>query len=143
MGEVIAFISLTAAIPQLIKYGIGFVGEISRISTSVRSASRSLQESEDQLHLSLSLIAELEAQDISLNTPIHNILLRCKDEADAVTGLLQALHIVEGNGKITRMRKVMKSIQKKKYVEHRLSAISQRLLVISHLSGYIHHVSIR
>lgn len=125
MGQAIAIIGLTAAILQLIKYGIGLWGKISSILTSVRSTSQSIQEWEDQLETQLNLVAEFETNHRLFDDSEHKILLQCKNEADAVDSLLQQFAIVGGNGNITRLRKAMKLIQKRDEMTKRLSKMRQ------------------
>jgi hypothetical protein len=120
MSQAITTIGLTAAILQLIKYGIGVWGKISSISTSLRSTSQSIQEWEDQLETQLDRVAEFTNHKL-FDDSANKILLQFKSEGDAVDGLLQQFTIVGGNGKIAMLRKTMKMIQKRDEMTRRLS----------------------
>jgi hypothetical protein len=121
MSQAITTIGLTAAILQLIKYGIGVWGKISSISTSLRSTSQSIQEWEDQLETQLDRVAEFETNHKLFDDSAHRVLLQCKSEGDTVDRLLQQFAIVGGNGKIAMLRKTMEMIQKREEMTKRLS----------------------
>ena len=136
MAESIAIIGLLAAIPQIVKHVLEFSGELSIVFTSVRSASRSIQQWENQLQASLNLIAELETYHGPSDDLTRDIITQCKEEAYTIKTLLQDLKVADGNGKVARVRKAMRLIKRKKDV-------TQRLLAIIQLSGTLHQRSIQ
>jgi hypothetical protein len=130
MCEAIAIIGLTAAISQIFKYGVGFCGALTSISTNIRCASHSIQQWDDQLQASLSLLDELETFHGSSDGLIADIISRCKKEAHDINTLLHNLTMVEDDGKLARAKKVMKLTHKKKVVMERLLALSQQSVIL-------------
>jgi len=125
MGEAIAFISLTAAIPQLVKYTIEALGEMSRFSKSIRTRSQALQEWEDRLNLYLSLTIELEIQHLSSDKLTRDTITRLKDQIQGTASLIRKLSIAKGDQKFVRLKKKMKFIQAKKDLVRQLLTIYQ------------------
>jgi hypothetical protein len=125
MAEAIAIIGATAAIPQITKYVLGACGKIYSISTSMHSASQSIQQWEDQLEFELGLLAEFENNQNSIDNSAHKILLQCKNEGDAAENLLQRLTISRGRGKIARLKETMRMLHRREEMNKRLSKIRQ------------------
>jgi hypothetical protein len=135
MAEAITIIGLLAAIPQIIKYILEFSGGLSSVSTSVRSATRSIQQWECQLQASLILIDELETHHGPSDNHTRKIMTLFKEEADIVKTLLQDLKMSRGDGKVARLGKTMKLIKRK-------TDMNQRMLKIDQLSEILHRRSI-
>ena len=125
MGEAIAIIGLTAAIPQLVKYTVEALGEVSRFSKSIRTRSQALQEWEDRLNLYLSLTIELEMQHLSSDKLTRDTITRLKDQIQGTASLIRKLSIAKGDRKFVRLKKKMKFIQAKKDLVRQLLTIYQ------------------
>jgi hypothetical protein len=127
MAEAITIIGLFAAVPQIFKYVLEFSGELSSVSTSVRSASRSMQQWDHQLQESFDLIAELETHHTPSDDLTRDIITLWKEEANIIKTLLQGLKISRGDGRFARVGKAMKLIKRKKDMTQRLTQLSENL----------------
>jgi hypothetical protein len=127
MAEAIPIIGLLVAIPQIMKYVVELSGELSSVSTSVRSASRSIQQWEDQLQVCLDLIAELETHHRPSDDLTQDIITLWNEEANIIKTLLKDLKTSRGDGKFARVGKAMKLIKRKKDMTQRLNQLSGTL----------------
>jgi hypothetical protein len=116
MAEVVAAISLAAAILQLLKYG----REITTKMSNLRSVSHSMQHWEMQIHLSLSLIETIRARPLIVDDHIRQCLCHYEKEFIAVNSILEELMLRTMQPRFSQLRNQIKLLWKEREINRRI-----------------------
>jgi hypothetical protein len=120
------FVGLVAAVTQLAKYSVDIANGLPNFTRRMRNASLSVQQWSDHAALLYSLAQTLRSQPDLPDQSRHDIIDRCRLEAEILGGVLKGLSIDSADGRFARLKKKLAIVQKEKEIYNALESIGQR-----------------
>jgi hypothetical protein len=131
MAEVLAVMGGAAALTQLLHYGLGSFGAASALSHDLRHSSDKIEAWTDQSALMISLLDNIEHSRHNYDQSTHQLLGRCRKDADRLHSLLCPVQVSTPQLKQSKTTERIFVMRKGEEVERIISSYYNTFHIIS------------